>query len=344
LPEEVGKMIDLKTSYMGLELDNPFIVGASEMSANVETLKRMEEAGAGAIVLKSLFEEQIQLERLRLDDALTEYDERHAEMIGTHPNLEHAGPKEHLFWVRKSREAVKIPLIASLNAVEKDTWVEYAELLEDTGVDGLELNFYSIPVDVSRKSSDVEEEQLEILGDVIEKVDIPVSVKLSPFYANPLNVISEMDKVGVSGFVLFNRFFQPDIDIDRETSIIEMTLSGDGDYKIALRYTGLLSGDISGDICASGGVHSGKDAAKLIMAGASCVQVVSALYKKKFDYLKFMQKELVKWMEGRGFGSLDDFRGRMSKRKISDPFAYERAQYVGMLMRPESVIKQYPDF
>lgn len=337
-------MLDLKTSYMGFELDNPFIAGASEMTSNVEILKRIEEAGAGAIVLKSLFEEQIQLERLRLDDTMTEYDERHAEMIGIHPHLEHAGPEEHLFWVRKSREAVKIPLIASLNAVNRETWVEYAALLEQTGVDALELNFYSVPVDIAQKGSDMEKEQLDILRSVLEKVDIPVSVKLSPFYSNPLNMVSEMDKAGASGFVLFNRFFQPDIDIDRETNILDMNLSDEGDYRIPLRYTGLLAGGIKGDICASGGIHSGKEAAKLIMAGASCVQVVSALYKRKLDYLKFMQKELIKWMDGKGFACIDDFMGRMSKRRSSDPFAYERAQYVGMLMKPENVIKQYPDF
>jgi dihydroorotate dehydrogenase (fumarate) len=337
-------MVDLKTSYMGLDLENPFIVGACEMTSHVQTLKKIEEAGAGAIVLKSLFEEQVQFERLQLDDSLTEYDERHAEMTGIHPHLEHAGPEEHLFWVRKSRDVVDIPLIASLNAVEKDTWVEYASLLENTGVDGLELNFYSIPVDPDISGSKIENDQLEVLEAVLAKVSIPVSVKLSPFYANPLNLISRMDNAGAAGFVLFNRFFQPDIDIDREVNLLNFSLTCEGDYRLPLRYTGIMSGKIKGDICASGGIYSGRDGAKLIMAGASCVQVVSALYKSKLEHIRFMQREMTKWMEGREFNSLSDFKGKMSKLNLSDPFAYERAQYVGMLMKPEAILKQYPQY
>lgn len=337
-------MVDLKTSYMGIELENPFVVGACEMTSHVETLKRIEEAGAGAIVLKSLFEEQIQLERLQMDDSLTEYDERHAEMTGIHPRMEHSGPEEHLFWVRKSRDIVDIPLIASLNAVNRDIWVEYAMLLEKTGVDGLELNFYSSPTDPDRDCAHIEKDQIETLCEIREKISIPVSVKLSPFYANPVNVISKMDQAGAGAFVLFNRFFQPDLDIDRETNLLNFDLSCEGDYKLPLRFTGLLYGQIQGDICASGGIYSGRDAAKLIMAGASCVQMVSALYKGRLEHLRFIRRELIKWMEGKKLDSLQEFRGRMSKKNISDPFAYERAQYVGMLMKPDTIIKQFPQY
>lgn len=337
-------MVDLKTSYMGIELENPFVVGACEMTSHVETLKKIEEAGAGAIVLKSLFEEQIQLERLQMDDSLTEYDERHAEMTGIHPRMEHSGPEEHLYWVKKSREIVDIPLIASLNAVNREIWVEYAMLLEKTGVDGLELNFYSSPTDPDRDGAQIEKEQIETLCEIREKISIPVSVKLSPFYANPANVISRMDQAGAGAFVLFNRFFQPDLDIDREVNLLNFDLSCEGDYKLPLRFTGLLYGQIQGDICASGGIYSGRDAAKLIMAGASCVQLVSALYKGKLEHLRFIRRELIKWMEGKKIDSLQEFRGRMSKKNLSDPFAYERAQYVGMLMKPETIIKQFPQY
>lgn len=338
-------MVDLKTSYMGIDLENPFIVGACEMTSHVETLKKIEEAGAGAIVLKSLFEEQVQFERLRLEDELTEYEELHAEMTGIqHPRVEHSGPEEHLFWVKKSREAVDIPLIASLNAVNRETWVEYSMLLEKTGVDGLELNFYSTPVDVDKDGAQIENEQVETICQIKEKVSIPVSVKLSPFYANPLNVISKMDQAGAGGFVFFNRFFQPDIDVDRQVNVMNFDLSCEGDYKLPLRFTGLLYGEIQGDICASGGIYSGRDAAKLMMAGASCVQVVSSLYKSKLEHLRFMKRELNKWMEGKGFKHLGEFQGRMSKKNISDPFAYERAQYVGMLMKPTTILKQFPQY
>ncbi|MBN1332517.1 MAG: hypothetical protein JW971_02040, partial [Synergistales bacterium] len=207
-------MVDLRTSYMGVELENPFIVGACEMTAHMEALRKIEEAGAGAVVIKSLFEEQVQLEALRLEDELTEYDERHAEMIGIHPTLEHGGPKEHLHWVKKVVGAMGIPVFASLNCVNRETWVEYAKELEKTGVRGLELNFYSTPLDMDREGSHIEKEQADIFGEVKRSVSLPVSLKLSPFYANPLNMIKMLDEAGADGFVLFNRFFQPDIEPD----------------------------------------------------------------------------------------------------------------------------------
>lgn len=337
-------MVDLRTSYMGVELENPFIVGACEMTAHMEALRKIEEAGAGALVIKSLFEEQVQLEALRLEDELTEYDERHAEMIGIHPTLEHGGPKEHLHWVKKTVGAMGIPVFASLNCVNRETWVEYAKELEKTGVRGLELNFYSTPLDMEREGNDIEKEQVDIFREVKSEVSLPVSLKLSPFYANPLNVIKRFDDVGADGFVLFNRFFQPDIDPDTEQHLLDFNLSNPGDYRLPLRFAGLLSGRIKGDICASGGVLTGTEAAKLVMAGASCVQVVSALYRNSLDHLPIMKRGLEKWMESRSFSSLDDFRGRMNKANSKDPFAYERAQYVSMLMKPEKIIRDHPQF
>jgi len=337
-------MVDLRTSYMGVELENPFIAGACEMTAHMEALKKIEEAGAGGVVIKSLFEEQVQLEALRLEDELTEYDERHAEMIGIHPTLEHGGPKEHLHWVKKAVAAIGIPVFASLNCVNRETWVDYSKELEKTGIRGLELNFYSTPLDMHQGGQDIEQEQVEIFKEVKREVSIPVSLKLSPFYANPLNVMKRFDDAGADGLVLFNRFFQPDIDPDTEQHLLDFNLSNPGDYRLPLRFTGLLSGKIRGDICASGGIFTGVDAARLIMAGASCVQVVSALYRNSLDHIHIMKRGLEKWMESRSFSSLDDFRGRMSKINSRDPFAYERAQYVSMLMKPEKIIRDHPQF
>jgi len=338
-------MVDLKTSFMGVELENPFLVGACEMTAHMESLKKIEAAGAGGVVIKSLFEEQIQLETLRLEEELTEYDERHAEMIGIHPQLEHGGPKEHLHWVRKAVETLGIPVFASLNCVNAETWVEYAKELEGTGIRGLELNFYTTPLDMKKEGKDIEKEQRETLKSIRKKVSIPLSLKLSPFYANPLNVIRKFDKGGAEGFVLFNRFFQPDIDIDKEEHLLDFNLSNPGDYRLPLRFAGILSGRIKGDICASGGIFTGTEAAKLVMAGASCVQVVSALYRNTVDHIQIMKRGLEKWMESRSFDSLEDFRGRMSKDKIkSDLFAYERAQYVAMLMKPEKIVRDHPPY
>jgi dihydroorotate dehydrogenase (fumarate) len=196
-------MADLKTKYLGIELKNPVIIGASNLVTDISNIKKAEEFGAAAIVYKSLFEEQIQLERAQLEDELHEYDERHAEMVSLFPSVEHAGPEEHLLNLRKVKESVSIPVIASLNAIYKETWVEYASLVEQTGVDALELNFYFVPREMKTDGRSINENQISILKAVKEKVKLPVSVKLSPFYANPLNIISLMDKAGARGFVLF---------------------------------------------------------------------------------------------------------------------------------------------
>jgi dihydroorotate dehydrogenase (fumarate) len=335
-------MADLATSYMGLKINNPFIAGASELTSDLESIRNIASEGAGAIVVKSLFEEQIQLERLRLEDELTEYDEIHAEMLDIHPDLEHGGPQEHLHWLRKVKEAVDIPVFASLNAINRETWIDYAKQIEGTGVDGIELNFYLTPVDMDRKSADIEKEQTEILGEIKGSLKIPVAVKLSPFYANPLNLVKKMDNAGADGFVLFNRFFQPDIDPQKEKASMEFNLSSEGDHRLPLRYAGLLYGNINADICASSGVFGGMDAVKLLLAGASCVQVVSTLYRNRPDIIGTMVADLSEWMEKKGYHSIDDIKGKLSKKNSSDPFAYERAQYVSMLMRPEPVMRDFP--
>ncbi len=335
-------MADLTTSYMGLKINNPFIAGASELTSDLESIMNIASAGAGAIVVKSLFEEQIQLERLRLEDELTEYDEVHAEMLDIHPDLEHGGPQEHLYWLRKVKEAVEIPIFASLNAINRETWTDYAKQIEGTGVDGIELNFYLTPVDMERESADIEKEQKEILSEIKGSLDIPVAVKLSPFYANPLNLVKKMDNTGADGLVLFNRFFQPDIDPQKVKESMEFDLSSEGDYRLPLRYAGLLYGNINADICASSGIFSGMDAAKVLLAGASCVQLVSTLYRNRPDIIGTMVVDLSEWMEKKGYNSIDDFRGKLSKKNSSDPFAYERAQYVSMLMKPEPVMRDFP--
>jgi len=207
-------MASLQTRYMGITLANPIIAGASDLTSNVDSIKRIEDAGAGALVLKSLFEEQIQLERFKLEEALNTGSELYGEMASIFPRLQHAGAKEHLMWVKKSRAAVKIPLIASLNAVTRATWVEYARQLADQGVDGLELNFFATPRDFDVGGAAIEEEQLEAVREVRKALKIPIAVKLSVFYSNPLNMIGRLDREGVGGFVLFNRFFQPDINTE----------------------------------------------------------------------------------------------------------------------------------
>jgi dihydroorotate dehydrogenase (fumarate) len=335
-------MVDLRTKYLGIELKNPLIVGASNLVTRIDSVKRAEQAGAAAIVYKSLFEEQIQLESAQLQDDLEEYNERNVESARLFPAMEHAGPQEHLLSIRKVKESVGIPVIASLNALFTETWVEYAQLLEQTGVDALELNFFHIPKDIKTDGRDVNTQQIDILAAIQSKIRIPVSVKLSPFYANALNIISLMDEQGANGFVLFNRLFQPDIDIDKEQHFSPFNLSSPEDHKLSLRFAGLLYGTIRGSICANTGIYTGADVIKMILAGADCVQIVSALYKNKVEYISTMLTDIQTWMEAKNYQNLGDFRGKLSNLNINDPFVYRRAQYIDLLLKSDQMFKKYP--
>lgn len=335
-------MSKLKSRFMGIELKNPIIIGASPLTSNPDDLKMLEENGAAAIVYRSLFEEQIQLERIQLDDELTEYNERHAEMITLFPRIEHAGPEEHLVNLRKARESVTIPMFASLNAIYKETWLEYAKLIQETGVNGLELNLYTTPKDLEISGETIEKMQLDILKEIKKVASIPISVKLSSFYSNPLNFIKQADSLGTNGFVLFNRFYQPDIDTRKGEISTSHQLSNEAENRLPMRFAGLLYNNISADICCSGGIQSGSDIIKMLLAGANCVQVVSTIYQNKISHLKNMLNEVEQWMSEKNYSSIDDFRGLLSKKKIADPFVYQRAQYIDLLLNSNEIIRKYP--
>jgi dihydroorotate dehydrogenase (fumarate) len=331
-------MNKLKTIYMGIELNNPIILGASNLVMDLDNLKKAEELGAGAIIYRSLFEEQIQLERFQLDERLTEFNDLNAEMVQIHPNIEHAGPDEHLMNIRKAKESLSIPLIASLNAINNDTWLKYARLIEETGVDGIELNFYQIPMDFKKNAKEIEDAQINTLKEIRQNISIPISVKLSPDYSNILNFIKKLDKAGADAFVLFNSFFQPDINVISEKHIKSSHLSNTGDYKQSLRYAGLLFDNIKADICSSYGIFSGEDAIKLLLSGATCVQVVSTVYKNGLMQLNNIRRELEEWMEIKNYNSLDEFRGKLSNNRLTNnPFVYKRAQYVDLLLNSEEI-------
>jgi dihydroorotate dehydrogenase (fumarate) len=331
-------MKNLKTKFMGIEIDNPIIVGASNLVTKPDNLKKAEEQGAAAIVYKSLFEEQIQLESLQFDEKLNEFNDIHAEMVTIHPHVDYTGAEEHLLNLRRAKESISIPLIASLNAVNHETWVEYARLIAQTGVDGIEFNFYPNLLDMNREAADIENDQIRIVKEIKQNITIPVSVKLSPDYTNTLNLIKKLDGVGVDTFVLFNSFFQPDIDIEFEKHIKKYNFSKPGDYKKSLRYAGLLYQNINADICSSRGIFTGADIIKLILSGASSVQVVSTLYKNGISHIGTMLKELEDWMEEKNYQSLDDFRGKLSNNKLTkNPFVYKRAQYVDLIMNAEDI-------
>jgi len=335
-------MADLSTTYMGIKLKNPLILGACNLVTKPEIIKELELAGIAAIVYKTLFEEQIQLESLQLDEEMNEYDERNAEMIKIHPEIADGGPKEHLFNLKKLKENSSVPVFASLNALFEPSWIEYAKALEATGIDGLELNLYATPGYFEVGASSIEDKQYQIVKSVKKAVKIPVSVKLSPFYTNTLNFVKKLDEAGVDGFVLFNRFFQPDIDIENEVFYFPWELTQPRDIQLALRYSGLLHGNIEGSICASRGIYTAEDVIRLLLAGADTVQMVSVIYKKELSFVATMLTELNAWMDKKGYRTIDDFKGKLSRKNMKDPFIYQRAQYVDILMRSEEVFKKYP--
>lgn len=336
-------MADLTTTYMGLKLRSPIIAGSSNLAMKIENIKAMEEAGVGAIVYKSLFEEQVNFESADFDESMAAYNDRHAESTRMYPEMEHAGPKEFLIQLKKIKEVATVPVIASINALYEETWVEYAKLIEETGVDALEINLFKAPKKFEETAQEAEAYKLKVIKAVKKAVRIPVAVKLSPFYSSILNFISEIDKAGVEGFVLFNKLFEPEIDIKEEKPIFPFNLSNKGDYRLPLRFAGLLYGNVKADVCSSGGVYDGDDAIKLLLAGAQSVQVVSTLYKNKIDQIKVILDRIEEWMDQKGYKSLDDFRGKLSRKNCKDPYVYLRAQYVDILLNSaDELLKKYP--
>ncbi len=333
-------MVDLSTSYMGLELKNPIIAGASRLTRKTESIKRLEAEGAAAIVYKSLFEEQVKLENLQVSEITEEYDDRHPEMIDVFPNIEDTGPKEHLYAVEQAKKAVNIPVIASLNATGKDVWIDYAKKLEDTGVDALELNIYHSPDSKNTEPRIIEDLQIAIVKEIKKAVNIPVSVKLSFFYSNPFNFIKIADAEGVDGFVLFNRLLEPDIDTEKEEYTNQFNLSNSFDNRLPLRYTAILYKEIKSDICSSTGIFTGEDVVKMILAGASCIQCVSTLYINSIKQIGNMLEGLETWMKKKGYKRIRDFRGKLSRKNIKDPFIFGRNQYVDILLNQEPILRQ----
>lgn len=325
-------MANLATEYMGMSLKNPLVVGACSLSKNIDSIKQIEAAGAGALVIKSLFEEQIQMERADFDKELGKYDALYAEAIDIFPKIEHGGPKQHLYWVSEAKKAVKIPIFASLNAVNPKIWVEYARKLAETGVDGLELNFYSPPVSPELSGHDLEQQELDTFSKVREAVKIPISVKLHPFYTNIFHMAKSFDQRGANAIVLFNRLFQPDIDIKAQEERSQLRLSGSNDALVSLRWMALLYGNLEAELVAATGINSGKEMIKMILAGANSVQVVSALYKNKITHISAMLEELSNWMDENKYSTLEDFRGKVSKKQVKDPWSFERGHYIKALL------------
>ena len=324
-------MADLATTYMGIGLASPIVVAACPVSNSIDRVRMAEQAGAGALVIRSLFEEQIQFDALRMEEKLAGGAES-AEAFSNFPSLRHGQAKEHLMWVEKTRAAVRMPLIASLNAASPGSWARFARDLADTGVDGIELNVSTVAADPARDGRSLEEELSETVQTVRNSIRLPLAVKLSPYYTSFSHVAQRVDKTGVQALVLFNRFLQPTIDTASQVTDSEMPFSTPAEIRLPLRWIALLYGRVQAQLALSTGVHSGLDAARGILGGAQVVQTASALLLQGIPYLSMMLRELEGWMAEKGYQRLDDFRGRLSQKESPDPFAYERAQYVRLLM------------
>lgn len=325
-------MADLSTTFMGIALKSPIVAGASSLSKKVENIQKAEAAGAGALVIKSLFQEQIELEGQVFEDSLRVGADSFAEALSYFPDMQYAGADEHVMWVRESRKAVSMPLIASINARSTGAWVEYARKMEDTGVNGLELNFYSVETRTETSALDIEKKVCEAVAAVKQSVKLTVAVKLSPYYTAVANMAQSVVDAGADGLTLFNRFYQPDISADTEKLKMSLDFSTPAEARLPLRWIAILSEKISTDFAASTGIHSGKDVARFLLAGASVAQVVSALYLNGIDHLSRMNAELNAWMDQKGYATIADFQGKITQTKAQDAYAFERAQYINLIL------------
>jgi dihydroorotate dehydrogenase (fumarate) len=325
--------MDLSTTYLGLKLPHPFMPGASPLVDDLAKVKRLEDAGAAAIVMHSLFEEQIVREDRATFRATESHGESFAEALSFFPSPEKfaLGPEEYLEHLRRVKGAVAVPVIASLNGTTLGGWLDYARLIEQAGADGLELNVYSLPSDAEETGSTIEDRTVEMLKAVKAAVKIPVAVKLSPFYTSMANVAKRLDDAGADGLVVFNRFYQPDIDPHELKVVRTLALSDSSELPLRLRWLAILSGRTKASLAVTGGVHTFMDAIKAIMAGAHGVQVVSALLQKGPEHLATLKKEVVEWMEELEYASIEQMRGSLGLKSAPDPSVYERANYMMIL-------------
>jgi dihydroorotate dehydrogenase (fumarate) len=323
----------IQASYMGLDLNSPIIVSACTLSEKTENIVKMEDNGAGAVVLFSLFEEQIRKEEARFNGVLRETSNAFAEALDYFPNLDdfNVGTEEYLENIRKAKERVKIPIIGSLNGITNEGWIDYSRQMEQAGADGIEVNIFFIPGDITMSTSEVEHRYLNIIDAIKQTVKIPVAVKLNPYFSAMGNMAMRMKNAGADALVLFNRFYQPDFDINEMIIKTDLHYSESSEIRLPLLWIGLLFGKVKLSLAATTGVQSAVEVIKYILAGADVVMTASSLYKNGIPYLKTMNKEMQDWMYMMGFDTIDTFKGSMSQQNISDPTAYERANYIKIL-------------
>jgi len=326
-------MIDLSTTYLGLKLKNPLVVSASPLSEEIGNIRRMEDAGAAAVVLHSLFEEQIAVDSRELDRSLSAGTESFAESLTYFPDMTtyNLGPEGYLEHLRKAKAAVSIPLIGSLNGISTGGWIEYAKKIEEAGADALELNIFHIPTDPEMNGEQVERMYLELAANVKASVRIPLAVKLSLYFSSMVNMARRLDQVGVNGLVLFNRFYQPDFDLEKLEVVPNLILSTSYEFLLRLHWVAILYGHVRADLAVTGGVHTALDVLKAMMAGARVAMMTSALLKHGIEHLAKVRSDLVAWMEEHEYESVRQMQGSMSQQSVADPAAFVRANYVRVL-------------
>jgi dihydroorotate dehydrogenase (fumarate) len=323
-------MSDLTTRYLGMQLRTPLVAAASPLSQEIADIRRLEDAGASAVVLYSLFEEQLRQESLELDFYLSEGSESHPESIQFFPQPSefHLGPDEYLDHIRKAKAAVKIPVIASLNGSSVGGWIQYATQIQEAGADALECNIYWIVTDPNMTSAEVEQHYLDILQAVKSAVTIPVAVKVSPFFSNMANMAKRLDAAGANGLVLFNRFYQPDIDLETLELNPRVLLSTPQAMRLPLTWIGILYGGVQASLAATSGIHGAEDVIKLLMVGANVTMLCSTLLRNGINHLRSVEQGVRQWMEAHEYESVQQMQGSMSQKNCSDPSAFERAQYM----------------
>lgn len=322
--------MDLSTTYLGLKLRTPLVPSASPLSEELDNIKAMEDSGASAVVLYSLFEEQLRRDRLELNQHLEHGTDSFAEALTYFPEPDEftLGPEEYLRHISAAKAAVDIPVIASLNGSSVGGWTEYAKLIQAAGADALELNIYYIPTDPNLSGTDVEDTYIEILKAVKSVVKIPVAVKLSPFFSSFANMAQRLDSEGANGLVLFNRFYQPDVNLETLEINPNILLSTPMAMRVPLRWVAILHGRIQASMAATSGVHRASDALKMLMAGADVTMLCSALIRHGIKQIANIERDMVEWLEEHEYDSVDQLKGSLSQKNCEDPSAFERAQYM----------------
>jgi dihydroorotate dehydrogenase (fumarate) len=326
-------MVDLKTTYLGLKLKNPLVASASPLSQKVETVQALEEAGISAVVMYSLFEEQIIRDSMKLQEDIERTQFVHPESIDFFPDYGQysIGPESYINHLEKVKKAVNIPVIGSLNGVSTGGWIEYAQKIEQAGADALELNLYYLPTDIELTCNQLENAYVTLIQDIRGKINLPIAVKISPSFTALPNFAKRISEAGADGLVLFNRFYQPDFDLDELEVVPNLKLSKSDELRLPLRWIALLYGRVDIDFALTSGVHKAEDVLKAMMAGANVAMTASALLKKGPKRAAKILNKLVEWMDENEYDSVQQMQGSMSQKSVADPAAFERANYLKVL-------------